>query len=108
VDITELKRELGKAKVGKRGRYPLALRAAVLEFADEAKRGGKSHRKVAAELGIGEQTLWAWRAARRDAAVVPVAIVEGEGSRELVVECGPLRVHGLDVETLAELLKRLG
>jgi hypothetical protein len=38
-----------------------------------------------------------------------VAIVaEREPRRELVVEYGPLRVRGLDVGGLAELLKRLG
>jgi transposase-like protein len=107
MDATELKQALSKAKVGKRGRYPAALREAAVKFVEVAKRGGQSHRKVATELGISEQTLWAWRAAKRRGVLVPVAVVE-HTANELVVECGPLRVHGLDVSGVAELLKRLG
>jgi hypothetical protein len=107
MDVAELKRELSRAKGGKGRRYPRALREAILDFADRAKRGGKSHSTVAAELGMSAQTLWQWRAARRRAALVPVAIVPAPAASELVVEYGALRVRGLDVASVAELLKRL-
>jgi transposase-like protein len=70
----------------------------------------RKHTKVAAELGMSRQTLCYWRAlARQRGKVAPVAIVaKREPTREVLVECGPLRVHGLDVAGVAELLRRLG
>lgn len=109
MEAAELKRELIKVQAGKRGRYPVPLREAVLEYAGRAKKHGKSHAKVAAELGMSVQTLCYWRAAaRRRGALRPVAIVAAHiGEREPVVELGPIRVRGLDVAGIAELLKRL-
>jgi transposase-like protein len=109
MDGAELKRELAKAQAGGRGRYPAVLREAVLDYASRAKRQGKSHAKVAAELGMSVQTLQYWRAnAHRRPGLTPVTIVaERVPERELVIECGPLRVRGLDLASVAELLKRL-
>jgi transposase-like protein len=109
MEATELKRELIKAKASRRGRYPVGLREAVLEYAARSKKHGKSHVKVAAELGMSVQTLCYWRAvARNRGALTPVAIVPAPVvEREPVVELGPLRVRGLDVAGVAELLKRL-
>jgi transposase-like protein len=109
MEAQELKRELLKAKASKRGRYPAVLREAVLEYAARSKKHGKSHAKVAAELGMSVQTLCYWRAiARRRGALAPVAIVASATiEREPTVEFGPLRVRGLDIAGVAELLKRL-
>jgi transposase-like protein len=108
MEAAELKRELVKVQVGKRGRYPAALREAVVEYMARSKRSGKSHSKVAAELGMSVQTLCYWRAAaRKRGALMPVAIVATATEREPVVELGPVRVRGLDVSGIAELLKRL-
>lgn len=103
-----LKKQLAQGR-GRR-RYPTELRDAVLAYA--AKRRGErvSQEKVAEELGMSPQTLCYWRAlARQRGTITPVAIVEKrEASREVIVECGPLRVRGLDVAGVAELLRRLG
>jgi transposase-like protein len=109
MDASELKRELAKVKSGKNGRYPATLRDAVVEYAAKAKEHGKSHAKVAAELGMSEPTLSFWRAqARSRGNLVPVAIVAAPRvEREPIVEPGPLRVRGLDIAGVAELLKRL-
>jgi transposase-like protein len=108
MEAADLKRELVKVQNGKRGRYPATLRDAVLEYAARSKRGGKSHSKVAAELGMSVQTLCYWRAAaRKRGSLMPVAIVATAAEREAVVELGPVRVRGLDVAGIAELLKRL-
>ena len=109
MDGAELKRELTKAHSGGRARYPTRLREAVLDYAGHAKREGRSHAKVAVELGMSVQTLQYWRAAeRRRPKLVPVAIVsERVPDQELVIECGRLRVRGLDLAGVAELLKRL-
>lgn len=108
MDVDELKKEL--ARTQERGRhYPPELREAVLEYCEQAKREGKSQAKAAAELGVHAPTLCYWRAqARTPGALTPVAIVANATSTaELSLEFGPLRVRGLDIAGLAELLKRL-
>jgi transposase-like protein len=109
MDGSELKRELAKAQASSRRRYPVVLRGAALDYADRAKRQGKSYAKVAAEVGLSVQTLQYWRAAaRRRPGLTPVTIIaEPVRERELVIECGALRVRGLDLASVAELLKRL-
>src|SRR5262245_40599048 len=109
MEVSDLKRELAKAKPAKGGCYPAALRDAVLEYTAKAKKHGKSHATVAAELGMSEATVSFWRSqARGPGNVVPVAIVAAPPvERELIVELGGLRVRGLDIAGVAELLKRL-
>jgi transposase-like protein len=108
MDGAELKRQLTRAQATGRRRYPSVLRDAVLDYASRAKRQGRSHAKVAAELGMSVQTLQYWRAtARRRPGLTPVAIVaEPVREREVVIECGALRVRGLDLAGVAELLRR--
>lgn len=110
MDASELKKRLAAARAAKRGRYPAALREAVVAYARKRREERVSQAKTAAELGLSAATLSYWCApARRAGTLAPVAIVaEREPRRELVVEYGPLRVRGLDVGGLAELLKRLG
>jgi transposase-like protein len=106
MEASELKRELAKGR-GRGGRYPAALRDAVVEYAARAKRSGKNQRAVAEELGMSLQTLCYWRAlARSKGGLLPVTIL-AEPQPEVTVECGPLRVRGLDVGGVAELLRRL-
>lgn len=108
MEASELRRRLAQGR-DRRG-YPAELREAVLTYAARRKAERVSQSKVAAELGMSEQTLCYWRAlARQRSRIAPVAIVtEREAPREVVVECGPLRVRGLDVSGVAELLRRLG
>lgn len=108
MEASELKRRLAQGR-GRHG-YPAELREAVLVYAARRKAERVSQSKVAAELEMSDQTLCYWRAlARQRGAITPVAIVrEREVSREVVVECGPLRVRGLDVSGVADLLRRLG
>lgn len=109
METTELKRELARVRADKRGRYPTALREAVLEYASRAKKQGRRNREVSAELGVSEQTMSNWRAAAgKRGTLAPVAVVtRPEQASQLVVEYGPLRVRGLDVGGIAELLRRL-
>jgi transposase-like protein len=108
MEASELKRRLAQGR-GRNG-YAAELRAAVLAYAGKRKTERVSQKRVAAELGMSEQTLCYWRAmARQRGGLAPVAIVAPRGdAREVVVECGPLRVRGLDVSGVAELLRRLG
>ena len=109
MDSGELKRRVRRARSGGRGRYPADLREAVLAYASRAKRRGTSGAKVASELGLSVQTLQYWRTAtRRRGQLLPVAVVaERAPERELVVEFGRVRVRGLDLDAVTELLKRL-
>jgi hypothetical protein len=110
MDTDELKRELAKVRSSRSGRYPVQLREAVVALANRNKTLGKSHGKTAAEVGMSLQTLCYWRALSRSSGskLARVAIVqEPAPRREVIVECGPLRVLGLDVVALAELVRRL-
>ena len=82
----------------------------MLAYAARRRSERVSQDRVAAELGMSPQTLCYWRAlARQRGGITPVAIVaRPEAAREVVVECGPIRVRGLDVAGVAELLQRLG
>ena len=108
MDAIELKKQLAQGR-GRRG-YPAEVKNAVLAYASKRRAERVSQDKVAAELGMSPQTLCFWRAlARQRGKVAPVAIVaKREPTREVLVECGPLRVRGLDVAGVAELLRRLG
>ena len=109
MEATELKRLLAKARADSRGRYPTKLREAVVAYASK-RRGQKASRDVvAAELGMSVGTLSYWCApARARGSLAPVTIVaRPEPACEVVVECGPLRVRGLDVASVADLLRRL-
>jgi transposase-like protein len=108
MEAIELKRQLAAGR-GRRG-YPAELREAILAYAAKRRSERVSQEKVAEELGMSPQTLCYWRAlARQRGKIAPVAIVaKREPAREVLVECGPLRVRGLDVSGVAELLRRLG
>ena len=108
MDVGELKRRLRRRR-GTRGRYPTDLRDAVLAHASTAKAEGQSEARIALELGMSLATLQYWRAAaRRRGQLVPVTIAAGPTTvAEVVVECGRVRVRGLDLAGIAELLRRL-
>jgi len=66
--------------------------------------------KVAAELGMSSHTLQYWQAAvRGQGQLMPVRIVaSATAAQEVIIECGQVRVRGLDIAGAAELLRRLG
>jgi hypothetical protein len=109
MDGDGLKKRLRRARSGGRGRYPLDLRKAVVEYASRARHQGKSGAMVAAELGMSAHTLQYWQAAARGhGQLLPVKIVAGTmPTREVIIECGQVRVRGLDIPGVADLLKRL-
>ena len=80
----------------------------MLEHSREAKGLGRSDAVLASELGMSLGTLQYWRATERRGKLVPVTIVEAPApAAGLVLECGRLRVHGLDLDGVTELLRRL-
>jgi hypothetical protein len=109
MEAPELKRLLARARSDKRGRYPAKLREAVVAYAARRRTQRASRDAVAAELGMSVATLSYWCApARTRGGLEPVTIVaQPEPVADIVLECGPLRVRGLDVASVAELLGRL-
>lgn len=109
MDSGDLRRRIKRARRGGQGRCSAELREAALAFAEKAKAGGQADAKTAAELGLNVHTLRYWRAVGNSRGrLVPVAVVaERAPATEVVVECGKLRIRGLCMESLAELLGRL-
>jgi hypothetical protein len=97
---------------GSSGRsYPEAARTAALDWAERQRRKGIGFVPLASELGISPSTLrkWQQQSRARSSAFCPVEIVEpSSSSRGLVVHapCG-LRIEGLSVPELCELVRRL-
>jgi len=96
-----------------RGRpYPAPLRERVLATIDAQVARGASPRGVARALGIPQHTIDRWRERQPEALFRPVVVeaqVAPAESASAVVVHGPrgLRIEGLDLATLAELLRRL-
>jgi transposase-like protein len=102
-------RRLGTRGAGRR--YPEELKREALAYFGERRRQGASIAGVAKELGVRERALSMWVATPRPtgkASFVPMAVVADapRAASAIVVHAGGLRVEGLDVATLAELLRR--
>jgi len=90
--------------------YPEHLKRIAVAALSEAEELGRGATSVARELGIHADTLRGWRnAARLDTALVPVRVVEPrqEPTSTLVVTAAGMRIEGLDVASLAELIRHL-
>ena len=92
--------------------YPKELRAAAVEHRREREREGAALGEVAAELGVSAITLerWSRKSPERSASFRAIELV-GEPVRRAsaVVVHGPrgLRIEGLTVSEIAELVERL-
>lgn len=104
---------LVRAEAGVGRPYPEAARRAAVRLAARRVAGGDALDDVALELGLSPVTLRRWQRRPAPAATfVPVELVASparEPARGIVVH-GPrgLRVEGLDVAGVAELVRRLG
>jgi transposase len=110
----ELKSEL--SELGPRGRgrpYPKGLLEKLLSYTVARRRQGAKLVEVATELGMHNQTLSRWvgekRAAKRFDRVEVVAAPTVSSAPAIVVH-GPrgLRIEGLDIAAVAELVRRVG
>jgi transposase-like protein len=120
MEISELKRRLTQGRNG--NGYPPALKAEAIRYAAERQAAGARLARIADELGVLAPTLTYWqKLARRrgkvepgakaepGAKLVPVQIAkEQPRTEDLVVECGPLRIRGLDLAGVVSLLRSLG
>lgn len=109
MELLELKKQLATVRSGKRSRYPAKLKQAVLAYAAKRRAQKASRETVASELEMSVGTLSYWCAPARGAgSLQPVTIMAAQPPSEVVIECGPLRVRGLGIDGVAELLRRLG
>jgi hypothetical protein len=103
--------------LGKRGpgrRYPEALKREVLAYLAERRKVGRGPATVAVELGIPERSVKLWSEAPRPSGAptfvaMSVGTAANDASVPRIVVHGPtgVRVDGLDVAALADLLRRL-
>jgi transposase len=107
----ELKQEL--SKLGPRGRgraYPKGLMGKLLSYTVARRRQGAKIVEVATELGMKFHTLSRWLGEKRPTASFErVEVVAPPAPRTLIVH-GPrgLRIEGLDLAGVAELVRRVG
>ena len=99
-----LRDEAGRLPAGPARRYPPKLKANVVRYVSERIDAGSSLSTVARELGIPFITLRQWLSERAEFR----PIVVGGPAPELVLHAPHgIRVAGLDLESLADLLRRL-
>jgi hypothetical protein len=109
---SELQQEL--SKLGPRGRgrsYPRGLMGKLLSYTVARRRQGAKLVEVAAELGMKSHTLSRWMGEKRPSASferVVVATAAPSPARKVIVY-GPrgLRVEGLELSEVAELVRRV-
>jgi len=113
----ELKEEV--SKLGPRGRgrpYPKGLLEKLLSYTVARRRQGAKLIEVAAELGLQNQALSRWLGEKRRGnrfdrvEVVVAAPAAAAPAASPIVVHGPrgLRIEGLDLASVAELVRRVG
>lgn len=110
----ELKREV--SALGRRGRgrpYPKDLIEKLLSYTVARRREGATIVEVGEELGMSFMTLRRWFTERKERSRfrrVEVATPSPLPAKSRLIVHGPrgLRVEGLDLEGVAELLRRVG
>ena len=109
----ELIRQVRAAQArGQRARYAPPVRAAAIQYATELRATNVSWRDISKELGVGASLVQRWITGRPR--LLPVKVIAPAPttarSHVGVIVHGPrgVRVEGLSMGELAELLARLG
>ena len=114
--IAEFRRvAAGKRQLGRRARYGDGMRRFALAHAKARMSAGASVQRVAAELGLTGQTLSNWLHAEAQVSEPPARLMPVSVKQEkrehlqtpIVIVAGEVRVEVSDVETAAELVRRL-
>ena len=117
-DAEAIRAEVG-ALVGRRGRgnpYPEELRGRAIEYFRARRKRQISPAKISEELGIGIPTLRNWTSPKRarvemaSAGFERLELIDAPTSiaaRFVVRGPAGLFIEGLDIDTLAELIRRL-
>ncbi len=105
-------RALGTRGQGRR--YPESLKRAVLAYLAERRKVGRGLATTSAELGIPERSIKLWSSSPRPSSSPTFVAMEVADAAEaspapriVVHALGGVRVEGLDVASLADLLRRL-
>jgi hypothetical protein len=104
------RRGSGAGDEGQGRRYPEQVKREVLAYVAERRNGDRGVRTVAEDVSIRWKTAKLWAPPARASAApsfVPMKLVTEAGGELVVVHAGPLRIEGLDVAALADLLWRL-
>ena len=113
VDRLAVEFRLATRRLRSRGpgrRYPASMREKAEDYLRMRRQAGAPVGLIARELGLGSGTLARWAARRRrNASVgfVPVRVAAAPVGGVVVHAPGGLRIEGLDVATLVDLVRRL-
>ena len=91
-------------------RYPAELRRRGAEYLRARQAAGAPLSAILRELGMRRETLAGWAVPPEPEArprFVPVTVMEAPAGRIVVHGPGGVRIEGLDVAALADLLRRL-
>jgi transposase len=108
----ELKQTL--STLGPRGRgkpYPKGLLEKLLSYTVARRRQGATLVEIGTEIGISWKTLGRWLSGRKGKPrFQEVAVVAAPAVARSIIVHGPrgLRIEGLDLNGVAELVRRLG
>ena len=106
-DLKQIKTMLAAIPGGKRRRLTPELRELVGQYARDRVSAGISRVKVASELGVGQRTVTQALNAESTAPCVPVRVTAGSSSSFRVHGPAGWVMDGLDVESLAALIRVL-
>lgn len=104
----EIVRALGKLETRGKGRaYPIDLREKIVAYVGDRRADGAELKAIGDEIGVSWRTLSQWSADARPA-FRRVEVARPTPSSTFTVH-GPrgVRVDGLDLDELADLLRRL-
>ena len=100
------------SEIGPRGRgkpYPKGLLEQLVGYTVAKRREGLSIEAIGEDLGMSWRTLARWLGARTTArGFRRVEVVEARRASLVVHGPSGLRIEGLDIEGIAELVRRLG
>jgi hypothetical protein len=98
-------------RAGRRGpgrRYPADVRRRGAAYLRARQAAGAPLSAVVRELGVRRETLVSWAAPLEPTPrFVPVAVIDAPAGPIVVHGPGGVRIEGLDLATLADLLRRL-
>jgi transposase len=114
MDVDKLAAEvrLATRRLRSRGpgrRYPASMREKAEDYLHMRRQAGAPVGLIARELGLGSGTLARWARRRRSAGIafVPVRVEAAPAVGIVVHAPGGLRIEGLDVAALVDLVRRL-
>ena len=119
--IRQLRRQVTRCRrAGGRPRYSAEIRAEAVALAAQLSGTGLSHNAIARRFGLNAITLANWKKEQAEAeqqaaaGMLPVAVITSDETavdlgrpRPVVFGPGGVRVEGLDVDGVAELLRKL-